>query len=77
MSGPVAAKGRWPYLGHRTMAVVIADEERELALTVSCDHCGAGVGEFCISTRGNETWTPHHPRLRHARAVAAFAEEMA
>lgn len=77
MTGPVAAKGSFPYWHHRNMAVVLADEERELALTVSCTHCGAGVGEFCISTRGSETWTPHQDRLRYAQALAAFAEQAA
>lgn len=76
MSGPVAATERWPYLGHRTMAAVIADEEYELAMTASC-WCSAQVGQPCISTRGTEAFAPHSSRLERARGLMAEGEQMA
>lgn len=76
MSGPVAAQGRYPFIGHRNMATVIADEEYELAMTASC-WCSALVGQPCISTRGTEAFAPHSSRLERARRLIAEGEQVA
>lgn len=43
---------------------VAAKEQLKRYITVECDRCGAGVGEWCVAASGHEASWPHLARRK-------------
>lgn len=41
---------------------VMAKEQLKRYITVECERCGAGVGEWCVAASGREASWPHRVR---------------